>query len=172
MNFGFCTAFTNPADCFCWVRQHLGMIIDQRFRAFELRAEGYTSRGIAKAVRQGGLVRLRKGQYAVTGSPAAAIHAGQLGGRVDCVSALALAGVFVRLKHPPHVQMTPHSSRQTRPPAGTVRHWRACSAPWNDLDVPLIEALAQAMCCQEAQRRCGIAGQCASPASDRSRWAR
>ncbi|MFB7844607.1 endonuclease domain-containing protein [Microbacterium sp. NPDC056052] len=124
-------------------------MIDQRFRTFELRAEGHTGRDITEAVRHGVLIRLRKGQYAVAGSAVPAVRAGQMGGRVDCVSALALAGVFVRASHPLHVQMTPHSSRQVRPPHGIVRHWRACSAPWNDLEVPLVEALAQAMSCQE-----------------------
>lgn len=125
------------------------MMIDQRFRTFELRAQGHTSRTIAQASRQGSLIRLRQGQYAIAGSPESEIRAGQLGGRVDCVSALALAGIFVRERHPLHVQMTPHSARNGRSSTRVIRHWRPCSAPWSDLAVPIVEALAQAMCCQE-----------------------
>ncbi|MGN7860973.1 endonuclease domain-containing protein [Microbacterium sp. 22303] len=124
-------------------------MIDQRFRTFELRAQGYTGRMIAQAVQYGTLIRLRQGQYTTARCPEFALEAGRFGGRADCVSALALAGVFVRERHPLHLQMTPHSSHHALPSALIVRHWRACSAPWNDLAVPLVDALAQSLACQE-----------------------
>ncbi|MGN8025088.1 endonuclease domain-containing protein [Microbacterium sp. 22242] len=125
------------------------MMNDQRFKTFELRAQGYTTRSIAQAARDGRLIRLRQGQYTTTGCSETAVHAGRLGGRADCVTALTLAGVFVRDRHPLHVQMTPHSARQAQPSPRITRHWRTCSAPWNDLTVPLVEALAQSLCCQQ-----------------------
>lgn len=147
-------------------------MIDQRFRTFELRAQGYTGRMIAQAVQYGTLIRLRQGQYTTARCPEFALEAGRFGGRADCVSALALAGVFVRERHPLHLQMTPHSSRHALPSALIVRHWRACSAPWNDLAVPLRRCTRAIARLPGTAGRRGVAGQRPASGADRPRRTR
>lgn len=103
---------------------------------------------IAKAVQAGLLIAVRRGQYLPSNASEIDVRAARLGGRLDCLSLLVQAGVFVKDRPDLHLQITPHSSRQPKVPKGVVRHWRATESGADDLRVPLIEALAQSVRCQ------------------------
>ncbi|MEV8273846.1 type IV toxin-antitoxin system AbiEi family antitoxin domain-containing protein [Microbacterium sp. NPDC077184] len=114
----------------------------------ELRAQGITRRSLATLVATGSLLRVRRGQYVVFDTPPAVTDAARLGGRLDCVSLLALLEVFVHHGSGSHIQITPGASRLPAPGPASCRHWRDSEAAQNDLCVPIVEALAQACRCQ------------------------
>ncbi|MDE0547358.1 endonuclease domain-containing protein [Microbacterium sp. C7(2022)] len=60
-------------------------------------------------------------------------------------------GVFVQDAAGLHVQLEPDASRLPRRSAAVTAHWRASMAPPACLTVPIVEALAQAVRCQEAR---------------------
>ena len=108
-----------------------------------------TRRRLAEAVADGRLIRVRRGRYVRAGTDSVFVRAASLGGRVDCVSLLHELGVFVRDTPHLHIQMKPDASRVPARPDDVVRHWRPTSALNDDLATPLIEALVQAVRCQE-----------------------
>lgn len=114
----------------------------------ELRAEGVSRRSLAHLVAVGTLMRVRRGRYVLFDTPPAMADAARLGGRLDCVSLLALLGVFVHHGAGTHVQIAPGASRLPEPGPASRRHWRATEATDSDLCAPIVEALAQACRCQ------------------------
>ncbi len=122
----------------------------------DLRASGATRAGVRSALAEGSLVRARRNVYLDASSPRAVREAQRVGGRLDCVSAVAEAGIFVLDKSGLHVQVEPERSRLRSPHSRTTRlsgaqgvvvHWRACDAG-SLHTVPLVEALAAAVRCQ------------------------
>jgi very-short-patch-repair endonuclease len=113
-----------------------------------LRAQGVGSRELTVAVRDGILLRPRRGRYLPAPCHPVALGAAGAGGRVDCVSLLALLGVFVEDSPVLHVQIAPDATRLPRHAWRIRRHWRATSAEPDAVIVPLIEALAQSVRCQ------------------------
>jgi very-short-patch-repair endonuclease len=93
-------------------------------------------------------VRPRRGRYLWTHTHDSVKLAVGEGGRLDCVSLLALLGVFVQGSHAPHVQVHPHSTRLPPTAVGTVRHWRTSHAADDAVITPVVEALVQAVRCQ------------------------
>lgn len=114
----------------------------------ELRAEGHTPYTISRAVREGSLIRVRRGRYTLPGHNEHILEAARIGGRLDCVSLLSMLGVFVSERHAPHVQLDPTASRRPPPVRGVRRHWRASDAAAGDLLVGTVEALVQSVRCQ------------------------
>jgi len=114
-----------------------------------LRDRGFTRRHLACAVAEGRLIRVRKGRYVAADTDAAFVRAARLGGRVDCTSLLRHLGVFVRDTPRLHIQMEPDASRVPARPDDVVRHWRPTCASSDLLATPLVEALIQAVRCQE-----------------------
>lgn len=122
----------------------------------DLRASGATRAGVRSALAGGLLVRARRNVYLDASAPQAVREAQRVGGRLDCVSAVAGAGIFVLDKSGLHVQVEPERSRLRSPHSrrtrlsgarGVVVHWRACDAGTLHT-VPLVEALAAAVRCQ------------------------
>lgn len=113
-----------------------------------LTARGLSRRQIAQCIRDGRLLRVRRGRYVPANTPPEVIRAATLGGRLDCVSLLALLGVFVLDNRDLHVQVTVGASRLPPRPPGVVCHWRETRAGSEDLHADLIEALAQSCRCQ------------------------
>ncbi|GAA1927243.1 hypothetical protein GCM10009775_19240 [Microbacterium aoyamense] len=97
----------------------------------------------------GGLVRVRKGRYIRADVTPTFRAAAALGVRVDCVSLLAERGIFVRSAQRQHVQADRAASRLPARASGVVCHWRDSASPAGRLDADLIEALAQAVVCQD-----------------------
>ncbi|WZH37246.1 MAG: hypothetical protein PIR02_00985 [Microbacterium enclense] len=114
----------------------------------ELHAAGWSRRSLARAVADGTLIRVRQGRFVAADAHDDIVTAGRVGGRLDCVSLLALRGVFVHHHTDRHVQQNPLASRRPPTPRGVVYHWRASSASHDRLGVDVVEALAQAIRCQ------------------------
>ena len=113
-----------------------------------LAEQGLSRHRIACLVAEGRLVRTRKGRYLPAGAHPHHVAASTLGGRLDCVSLLAALGVFVRDRHPLHVQFTPATTRLPARPPDVVAHWRDVECDWEALSTDLIGALVQACRCQ------------------------
>ena len=116
--------------------------------AHALAARGLTRRALTSLVRAGQLVRLRRGRYVPADTHPQLIRAGELGGRLDCVSLLAALGVFVHTGRELHLQIERGASRLPAAPADAIRHWRVSSRPSEALSADLTEAIAQAFRCQ------------------------
>ncbi len=132
-------------------RQHLRVICDelQTFSYRDLRGHGWSRRAIDAALAAGQLVRVRKGTYISGSCPAPVAEALAQGGRLDCLSLLALLGVFVFEASRLHIQLDPGTTRvSARSRAGVVRHWRGTTAPPHQAVANVVEALAQACRCQ------------------------
>jgi very-short-patch-repair endonuclease len=126
----------------------------------DLRRAGFSRAAIATAVATGELIRARRDHYVRAGTPEAVVRAVRVGGRVTCLSLLALLGVFVLQNTRLHVHLVPTASRMRSPhdrwrpldrsPDRDVRlHWLPLSAhPGQSAIVGLIDALAHAVLCQ------------------------
>jgi len=121
----------------------------------DLRASGATRAGVRSALAEGLLVRGRRNVYLDASVSQAVREAQRVGGRLDCVSALAEAGIFVLDKNELHVQVEPERSRLRSPHSrgtrlsgvhGVVVHWRPCHAG-SLHTVPIVEALAASVRC-------------------------
>lgn len=111
--------------------------------------QGLSRRHIAQCVRDGRLLRVRRDRYVPAASPRDVITAARLGGRIDCVSLLAMLGVFVMDSRELHIQVTVGASRLPPRPPRVKCHWRETKAGREDLHADLLEALAQSCRCQE-----------------------
>ncbi|RLK47796.1 endonuclease domain-containing protein [Microbacterium telephonicum] len=114
----------------------------------ELIAQGVTPRAITTAIRLGMLLRPRRGRYLPAGTRQDLHEAVRLGGRLDCVSLLAICGVFVQAADALHFQLDPDSTRVPTPGPAVVRHWRPTAAGPTAVLTDPVEALAQAVLCQ------------------------
>ncbi|MDQ1123026.1 DUF559 domain-containing protein [Microbacterium trichothecenolyticum] len=114
----------------------------------DLRAAGMTRTDIESSIRSGLMRRARRDTYLPGDVPNDLLRAVQLGGRLDCLSLLAVSGVFAHDTSRLHVQFDRGASRL--PPRGpeTCAHWRPSSAPARETATPLVEALAQSAACQ------------------------
>ena len=113
-----------------------------------LAEHGMSRHRIACLVADGRLVRTRNGRYLRADAHPRLLEASRLGGRLDCVSLLAEIGVFVRDRHPLHLQFTPATTRLPVRPEQVVAHWRETECERTALAVDLVSALVQACRCQ------------------------
>lgn len=122
------------------------------FTTADLRADGMTWRSIRDAVAAGDIVRVHRGCYVYPDTPRGLAQAAHVGGRVTCVTALTLLGVFVREGHGLHVHLargrTPGC--RTMPGVHTVQHWDTLARPPHPrvLHVDIVDALIHATNCQ------------------------
>jgi hypothetical protein len=126
-------------------------------------AHGATGRMLTAAVRGGQLIRARRDHYALPAESRDVVSAVRVGGRIDCVSALADAGVFafdtstthVRLEHEMSrlrstrsrfIPLTDHNRQKL------ALHWWPLVAEENALNysVGVEDALASSLRCQHA----------------------
>lgn len=118
--------------------------------ARELRSSGMSKRAIAQAAADDAIVAVRRGRYLASDVPADVVRAARVGGRLTCVSALRLLGVFILTSEELHVHIPPHAARLRVPSEGASRHWSppigerpsgaGISHPW--------DLLAHAIVCQ------------------------
>mgnify|MGYP003451942366 CR=1 FL=1 len=131
------------------------------FSTAELRAEGMTRARIGTAVRLGYLIRARRGFYVGATTPDVIVRAVRVGGRLTCLSLLALMGVFVLRNDRIHVHLPRTASRMRSPHSRRVRlesqrvrgvrlHWLPLidPVPREYSCVAVIDALAHAVLCQ------------------------
>ena len=121
---------------------------------------GHTRRSIQSEVRAGRLIHVRRDRYVPGGTHDALVRAVRVGGRLTCLSLLAVMGVFVLENRRLHVQVSTTASRLRRPldrrrtlaPGGgdeVALHW---SDPVDHLGasmvVSILDALVHAVRCQ------------------------
>jgi len=114
----------------------------------ELASSGLSRRDVSALVSRGSVLRLRRGRYLSADAPAELRRAGELGGRLDCVSLLLALGVFVREPAALHLQFDREASRLPPRPAGVIAHWRSSDRDAQHLASDVVAALAQAVLCQ------------------------
>lgn len=135
---------------------------DVVLRRADLRAMGMFPKQITRAVRNGELIRVRRDHYLAISSPDVE-RAVRVGGRVTCVSLLAMLGVFVFDASKLHIHVD-HSMSRLRSPddharsygprdrTSTVLHWWSTAAGPVAAGVVAVEdALAHAIRCQDAR---------------------
>lgn len=120
------------------------------FSRADLMGAGMTTRKIRKAVDEGRLLHVRRDRYALPSTHPDVIDAVRIGGRLSCLSALMLLGIFVHRCSELHVLITPGSSRlralNGRP---SVLHWTVGTAGAPCLHIAsLVDCLAHAIRCQ------------------------
>jgi hypothetical protein len=126
-----------------------------------LLADGATWRSLTGAVRNGLLVRARRGHYALPDVDRHCLEAVRLGGRLACVSAAADGGVFALDSRFAHVHVAPKASRLRAPHNrferltttnrdGVELHWDLLVNPTDGTEyrVGLVDALIQIVRCQ------------------------
>ncbi|WP_375389247.1 hypothetical protein [uncultured Amnibacterium sp.] len=123
------------------------------FSTAELRAMGETEASIRDSIDARRRYRVIKGWYATPATPKQAVLAMRTGGRLGCVSALALHGAWVPPDHGVHIVFP--TSASGRRSAGreqgpsVVRHWSARSDRTQARDgvLPLDLAISDALTC-------------------------
>lgn len=103
-----------------------------------------------RAVAAGRLLRLRVGAYCAADVPTDIADAARLGGRLTCLSLLALLKIFVLDAHGLHVHLVPTASRIKRTARPIRHHWQTlCRRPHpRALTVEIVDALVHAVLCQ------------------------
>ena len=92
------------------------MMVDHRSMSrSELRASGLSRQRIDQAVAAGTIVRPRRNVYLAGSAPDEIVRAVRVGGRLTCLSLLAMLGVFVMENDSLHVHMSGTSSRMRSP---------------------------------------------------------
>lgn len=120
----------------------------------ELRAEGYTIERIRAEIAAGALERVIRGWYCRQGADRDAVRAMRLGGRISCVSALALHGGWLPPDAGLHIGYPSHASgrrlAQREASEGTVTHWHPKAAATGSAFAvtPVEHAIADLLLCQ------------------------
>ena len=120
----------------------------------ELRAQGYTVERIRAEIGAGVLERVIRGWYCRPGADRGAVRAMRLGGRLSCVSALALHGGWRPPDSGEHIGFPSHASgrRLARRglTEGTVAHWHPKDAATGSAFAvtPIDHAIADLLICQ------------------------
>ena len=135
------------------------MVLSHRTRS-ELFLQGWSRRSIESALTRGDLVRARRDRYLPGDTPDPIVRAVRVGGRLTCLSLLAMMGIFVRHNDRLHVHMrgndsrmrSPHDRRQRLEPRsrrGVRLHWLALTDPVAQATcVGIRDALVHAVICQ------------------------
>jgi len=118
------------------------------YTSADLHALGMTKREIQRATASGALLHVRRGRYLVPDAPGAVVAAAREGGRVGCVTALIIAGVFVLKSNGIHLHF--ERSASPRPGRNQLHHWgRLARQPHPRATiVHIVDALIQATNCQ------------------------
>jgi len=135
------------------------MSVDTFTRA-ELLAAGHTRRSIQAAIRSGAIVHVRRDRYVTADAGELVIKAVRVGGRLTCLSLLAMLGVFVLENRRLHVHVGPRNGRLRDPgdkrkrlvsrgAQSTVLHWSRLIEPVGArCAVAIVDAAAHAVRCQ------------------------
>lgn len=127
----------------------------------ELYTAGATRWQLARAVRDGRLLRPRQGWYCMPETPAAIVRAVRVGGRLGCISAARQHRLAVRSSAATHVAVGGHTSRlrtEHNPRqrlahvrSKTVVHWGSLDANPRAIESPL-QCLVSMARCQSPER--------------------
>lgn len=115
----------------------------------DLLRDGWRPRQIARAVRDGTLLRLRRDRYARADLDPQIAKAVRTGGRLCCVSLLRIIGVFVLDEEAFHVHVPPNAGRLPKRAEGVRMHWGGLASRAGRLHaVSIPDAVLQAVRCQ------------------------
>jgi len=92
-----------------------------------VRAAGVSMSQIRGAIARGEVRRIRKGWLTTPDASAEVVRAVSLGGRLACVSAARLLGLWTLTREELHLGRPAHSGRANRDAAGVVEHWTSPS---------------------------------------------
>lgn len=125
-----------------WMRRHHGVA-----HSSTLRARGYTSHAIARAVAAGHLTRVRRSWLVTADCAPERRQAAAVSGRVTCASAARLLGLWTHEATDVHIAVPPTSARLDA--ENTVLHWGLGPAPVARFDTvePLLNVLFQSARC-------------------------
>jgi very-short-patch-repair endonuclease len=117
----------------------------------QLAEQGWTAKRVARAIRRGSLIRVRRGHFATPDTDPDVVRAVEIGGRLGCVSELRFLGVWVPEVTAIHVHLAPNAAR-LRSVEGAVLHWSVLLADpgSGSSHVSVIDALAAACGCLDA----------------------
>jgi very-short-patch-repair endonuclease len=122
----------------------------------ELAADGFGRAAVASQLRSGRMIRVRQGWYANAAIAPPVLRAARVGGRLSCVSALDLAGIWTHADASTHLVVDPHdcrlrSPRDSRRRRGVddpiVVHWRRHPGPSRLIVDPIHALLDTCLCC-------------------------
>ncbi|KQV25542.1 hypothetical protein ASG83_07055 [Yonghaparkia sp. Soil809] len=117
---------------------------------------------LGRALADGTVLRARRGVYVSRWMPAPARQAAVVGGRLTCVSALALLGCFEQPGAGLHVQVAPDATRLRRPagsgrdPIDLVLHWVPLDAPPSVAVASPSDAIRQLLRCLSRPRAIAV----------------
>jgi very-short-patch-repair endonuclease len=124
------------------------------FTTEELRAQGYTVERIRAEIAAGILERVIRGWYCRPGADRDAVRAMRLGGRLSCVSALALHGGWLPPEAGTHIGFPSHASGRRLAlrgaPEDLVAHWHPKAAATGSAYAvtPVEHAVGDLLVCQ------------------------
>lgn len=118
----------------------------------ELRQLGYDTDALGRSLGYGTFVRVRRGWYALRGTPPEVLAAVRVGGRLACVSALVHYGLLPTEGGPLHVEVPRNASRLRVSEGGTVIHWVSDPGPGDRRAVSIATALGQASRCRSGRQ--------------------
>lgn len=119
------------------------------FTRSDLREQGLSRYDIDRAMRAGLLVRLRRDRYARCDPDDALVAAARIGGRLTCLTLLAMLGAFVLASDRVHVQLGRSGSRYHPGLARACRvHWSRTPSGEHLHAATLEEAIRDALRCQ------------------------
>jgi len=117
-------------------------------RVAALRRAGVSSSSLRRAVLSGTLIRVRKGWVHTTNAPEELVRAVSLGGRVACISAAQVHGLWTPDHSELHLGRPRHAGRTFGDDSGTISHWQSDNWETNDTAVDSIPVLVrQALLC-------------------------
>lgn len=105
-----------------WLTRHGGIV-----HSSDARAAGFSDRAVAAAVAGGGVRRVRRSWLVTPAGDARRVAAASMGGRVTCVSAATLLGLWVPAHEELHVAVPSSASRFPRD--GVRVHWGSGPSP-------------------------------------------
>ncbi len=164
--------------------ESLVMLLGGVAATHELYANGISRGRLRRLLADRRLIRVRQGWYALPLTAADALAAVRLGGRLDCISALASWGCWAPERCGLHVAVDGHAVRLRHPgdhrrrldPSATATvHW-SDEQPGDRLVVPVERALRQLVRCQPVEYAVAVADSALSstqgrrPLISRSTW--
>ena len=150
---------------------------------FELYRDGHTRRGLTAAVRSGAVIRVRQGWYLLPGTHPHLVAAARVGGRLTCLNAAQLHGLWTVPSPVLHVAVSSDACRLRHPLDKTVRigagqslvrvHWRTPPAGGSRLLLDLTSCLADVLRCAPVEDAVATADSALfRGAITRAEWAR
>jgi len=117
--------------------------------SLQLRTAGARPRELTEAIRNGLLLRPRRGVYALPGCPPESLLAVRAGGRLSCLAAARSYGLWGGVDRSIHVRVPANSTRLTD--VGAILHWQDAAAHSELWRLSLADCLRSVVACAEEE---------------------